>query len=340
MTHVPSIAATLVKSRLRYWQANGLSLAALQAQTSIDLSDLQPLDRVELIEFNHLYSFALSQLKNQSMGLEIGLQTVLGDIGLLGAMVMYVRDGWQTYELLVEYFSLVSDGHDLTLTRTDADVRLLLLKKDNSSLSNHYIDSTLVSIVRLSKLLQGSFSEANYVLNLTHDGHGVASRYQEISNVTVNLNQSRNELVIPAAVLDQKNPNHDVKRLNDVLQEADALLLRSQRVVTLSFVKRKSRDMLLEGDLTQVGLAECLQLNIRKLQRILQQYNTNFRTVKEQIKQEIACELILDNQLNMKDIAHLLGYAEPNAFFKAFKRWTGSTPGEFKANNRTLETSC
>jgi AraC-like DNA-binding protein len=42
-------------------------------------------------------------------------------------------------------------------------------------------------------------------------------------------------------------------------------------------------------------------------------------------------DYLAQQELNQEDIASLLGYAEPSAFYRAFKRWTGKTPKEYQA---------
>jgi len=45
---------------------------------------------------------------------------------------------------------------------------------------------------------------------------------------------------------------------------------------------------------------------------------------------ELAISYLNDKQISLAEISYLLGFSEPSAFHRAFKRWTGSTPGQFR----------
>jgi AraC-like DNA-binding protein len=63
----------------------------------------------------------------------------------------------------------------------------------------------------------------------------------------------------------------------------------------------------------------------RSLQRRLRDEGTSFNAVREQTRRELATRY-LDDKLSIAEISFLLGFSEPSAFFRAYKRWTGETP--------------
>lgn len=65
----------------------------------------------------------------------------------------------------------------------------------------------------------------------------------------------------------------------------------------------------------------------RSLQRRLKDENTSFNAVREQVRRDLTQRYLADN-LSISEISFLLGFSEPSAFFRAFKRWTGMTPIE------------
>jgi AraC-like DNA-binding protein len=70
----------------------------------------------------------------------------------------------------------------------------------------------------------------------------------------------------------------------------------------------------------------------RTLQRRLQTEKTSFNELLEQARRTIACSYLADRKLAAYEVSFLLGYAEPATFFRAFKRWTGKTPLEYRAS--------
>jgi AraC-like DNA-binding protein len=62
----------------------------------------------------------------------------------------------------------------------------------------------------------------------------------------------------------------------------------------------------------------------------LEDEGIGFGQLVEDARKARALLLLEDHKLSMAEIAFLLGYAEPSAFFRAFRRWTGDTPRAFR----------
>jgi AraC-like DNA-binding protein len=56
----------------------------------------------------------------------------------------------------------------------------------------------------------------------------------------------------------------------------------------------------------------------------------SFRDILKDVRLEFACALLHDRSLSVGDIAFFLHYSEPTAFHRAFRRWTGRTPDQFR----------
>ena len=80
-----------------------------------------------------------------------------------------------------------------------------------------------------------------------------------------------------------------------------------------------------EGHVDRV--AKRLGLTARSLQRRLKDEGSSFNGVREQVRKDLS-RRYLDDNLSIAEISFLLGFSEPSAFFRAFKRWTGQTPIE------------
>jgi AraC-like DNA-binding protein len=67
----------------------------------------------------------------------------------------------------------------------------------------------------------------------------------------------------------------------------------------------------------------------RTLQRHLADSGTSFRQEVETVRKSLAVTLLRDKRMGAAEVGYLVGYAEPSAFSKAFKRWTGTSPSEY-----------
>lgn len=127
------------------------------------------------------------------------------------------------------------------------------------------------------------------------------------------------------------------------VQKADAELERYFRSVLeralpttidepalLTSVKAAVREQLRDGHATLDGVAHALGLGSRTLQRRLATFGTNFQDVQDDTLKTLARGYLAQPQLTLAEVAWLLGYIEQASFFRAFRRWYGTTPDEYR----------
>jgi AraC-like DNA-binding protein len=85
------------------------------------------------------------------------------------------------------------------------------------------------------------------------------------------------------------------------------------------------------GNPNVASIARKLGTSSRTLQRRLGETGLSFRDVVEEVREQLARAYLTDVALPMGEVAQRLGYAEVSAFLRAFKRWTGMTPGQLRA---------
>jgi AraC-like DNA-binding protein len=88
------------------------------------------------------------------------------------------------------------------------------------------------------------------------------------------------------------------------------------------------------GDTEIQSVARVLALSARSLQRRLAAAGTTYQELLDSTRHEAAARYLADNRLSIGEVGYLLGYSEPAAFHRAFKRWHGSTPQEFRQRQR------
>jgi AraC-like DNA-binding protein len=69
-------------------------------------------------------------------------------------------------------------------------------------------------------------------------------------------------------------------------------------------------------------------MSARSLQRRLGDEGTSFDAVIDELRRDLAHRYLADPRIAIAEVAYLLGFSEPSAFHRAFKRWTGATPSE------------
>ncbi|MDD9971507.1 MAG: AraC family transcriptional regulator ligand-binding domain-containing protein [Myxococcales bacterium] len=84
------------------------------------------------------------------------------------------------------------------------------------------------------------------------------------------------------------------------------------------------------GDTAIEGVSRNLGLSARTLQRRLTACHESYQSLLDDVRRELALRYVTRSQLSLKEITDLLAYSEPSAFGRAFRRWTGVSPGEYR----------
>jgi len=87
---------------------------------------------------------------------------------------------------------------------------------------------------------------------------------------------------------------------------------------------------LTDGAPTLATAAAAMAVSERTLQRRLSDEGTTFAGALSQLRQDLAVRLLEDRTLAVYEVSFLLGYAEPTAFHRAFRRWRGMSPRQFR----------
>lgn len=79
-----------------------------------------------------------------------------------------------------------------------------------------------------------------------------------------------------------------------------------------------------------------LGLTARSLRRQLAREGGGYQQLKDRFRRELACSHLTHSNAPIAEVARLAGFDEPSAFHRAFRRWTGSSPGSYRAQRRGL----
>jgi AraC-like DNA-binding protein len=109
-------------------------------------------------------------------------------------------------------------------------------------------------------------------------------------------------------------------------------------------IKQRVRGAIIEilpsGGISNKMVAQKLNISTRTLQRKLQATETTFKTLVDEVRQELAEHYIQDPTISLMEIAFILGYSEYSSFSRAYKNWKGTSPNEMRKQERNfyLET--
>lgn len=153
--------------------------------------------------------------------------------------------------------------------------------------------------------------------------------HDTLAGVPVTFGAARNAIVAPAALLDRRLPQADPHTMR--LCERECRTLRARRVD--GQVSARVRELLTHrqcGIPDMAVAAADLHVSTRTLYRRLALEGTSYRRLVDEVRHVLAVEMLTTAGLGVEQVAVRLGYADSAAFIRAFRRWTGSTPGSYR----------
>lgn len=173
------------------------------------------------------------------------------------------------------------------------------------------------------------------VMRFVHDATPeAAASYEGVFEAPVLFGQRTDALEVHVSELDR--PLGTADPITAAALEAQAVRMSEALTPVDSFLDSVSRAILrsLRGQSTALAdLARELRLSERTVQRRLREHGTSLRILVDDVRKEVATRRFREGA-STTEVAYELGFARPQAFHKAFVRWTGTTPGVFRARQR------
>lgn len=267
------------------------------------------------------------------LGFVAGQRYHLTSLGLLGFTMLASRT-------LGEAFATFSRFQLLALTlcpaRIETDRRGTWLLFDDSVLPQ---DARAFVIERGLSACMGVASELlqrpiePLVVEMTANAPSDLLALQREFPYPVQFGGTRNGILLSHADLQFSLPQAHISAHSEGEQLCERLCLEISHSLVTAPTARLVQQVLIRDSASLLSahtVAERLGLAERTLHRRLAGEGHAFQQLNEQIKQRLAERLLSDSQLDLTSIAQRLGYAEAASFSRAFSRWNGCPPGQWK----------
>ena len=118
---------------------------------------------------------------------------------------------------------------------------------------------------------------------------------------------------------------------------ANDLLAQLDKSDIVAAVKKKIAESLPLGKCTRERTARDMAMSEATLQSRLAERSTTFQFLVDEARKDLACAYLRQSRYNLTDIAFLLGFSDTSNFARAFRRWSGCSPTDFRRGDRTME---
>jgi AraC-like DNA-binding protein len=264
-------------------------------------------------------------------GLLVGARAGPSSLGVAGFMLRSAPDVGTALRSLVQHLDLQDQGGVPTLHVSGNVTQLgYAIMLPGVEAADQIYDITMAIACNIMRGLCGKGWNPAEVLLSRRQPQNLAP-YKHCFRAPLRFNAEQSAIVFPSRWLDHQIPSADALLYRHLEKEAAELHnLRDPDTDILGSLHRLLRKSLVARQCTVSDLARQLHIHERTLNRRLREAGTNFRRELDAIRYEMARHFLVESTMPIPRIARALNYADVSAFSRAFKRWSGNTPAEWR----------
>jgi AraC-like DNA-binding protein len=310
----------------------GLDFMELGARAGIDWTASADPDGVIPAEaFAQLLELAAQKSGDEAFGLKFGAQFPLGPLGIYSYVVVSQATLRDALNASVRFVRLATSAYSLEVTEQGGVTYYNWYFPPPLIKHTQFIDCVVALLVDRVKYITASAAWTPISVELSHPAPRALCDYAQLLGNNIRFGAGQTRVGIDAATLEMPSVVHD-PYLNKALQTV------AERMLGLNpdrsgFVERAADHIvrsLPKGEATEIDIASALGTSVRDMHREFAAAGTTFAGLRDEVRMETAKRLLVQSDLQLTEIAFLLGFSELSAFSRAAKTWFGMAPSAYR----------
>lgn len=285
--------------------------------------------RVPAAQWKAILERAAHATGEPAFGLRLAERLSLRHLGVYGYVLLSCRTGLEALERGVRFHALLSSMNPAE-SRVDGD-RLRFSWPLAHGWAGAIWDDLHLAMILCQMPLLGGRAEAATSVELVAQAPADVTPYESFFRCPVTFGCAMPAISFPSAMLSWELPRADPQLLAILDAQAEQRLQQIRPVAEeLQQFRLQLVPLIRDGRASLDQLARENHLSPRTLQRRLVAYDTSFRALLDETRRLLAEQYLADANLELHEVAALLGYADQSSFTRAFQQWTGTTPGQWR----------
>ena len=308
----------------------GVTEARLLKEAGIAVAALRG-ERWPIDDITRLWRAAERCTGDPGFGLKAGALVGPGSLNVVSFLLQSSATLREALLQLQKYQRLISDGGRFQLLAGESASWLVYHPRQGElAFSPHQIEAVLAAVVSFARWVTATPAQP-LAVQCSHGQLGPLAGYRELFACPVEFEQAFNGLLLANALLDLALPQADAQ----LAQLHERYAAAQLSALSESGLTAPSLREWLAGQLGPVlprraDAARALHLSERTLARRLQAQGHSYEQLLDVVRKEAALHAVAQTSRTLPDIAQALGFAELSPFYRAFRRWTGVTPGQWR----------
>lgn len=323
-----TVIASMFQSVLRAAAAAGLQPASLLARTGVSEDTLaDPEARLPQPAYIHLWELIERDVRDPFFGLHFAeAQVDAATFSVVGFAARSSRTYGEALERVVRFSRVINEAEEISQARERDHV---VIRQNPRGAAppwpRHKTESAMANYVVLGRRWTGR-DWAPHEVCFRHPAPPDVSEHRRIFRCSLRFDHPRNEVRLDPTILALPFPSFAPDLGAYLSQRADRLLSATGQRTLLDDVRRGVREALPSGRPELSHVARRLGQSARSLQRRLAEEGTSYAELVDDVRRELALQLVADRRVSIAEAGCLLGFADARGFRRAFERWTGTSP--------------
>ena len=330
---IPTVSPSFLHALFEYLACQGFEeTTVLRELKRTDRQQLVVNRRVPLKHYQQLFAVGQALTGDEYFGLNMGASPMPRTWGLVSHLVMSAPNPLLAITALMNYSRLQLDFAQFELSEPEGD-DIVLSWHSNAPRrpSRHVVEHMFANIVALANSQVG-YPSSRVRIEFKHECVGNAAHVEKVLNADVSFDGSADRIFVPKKFLELQSHygQDDLFPFAEELARQRLMELRGEDKLT-NTVRETILNQLPFGLPKICDTAKALNMAPRTLQRRLQERHLKYKTLLDEVRRELARELVVKPELSLSEVANYLGFNDQSAFQHAFARWERTTPGKFRS---------